>query len=116
MEKESNLGPQMIRCWIILWLKRSNTMHDTWRINKGDTVKLKDFDPNYTGEHSHKESAQDALKALIKELYAQQEMLWAAHNQRVLMILQGTDTSGKEGTIRHVLAHLNPQGCQVSSF
>lgn len=91
-------------------------MHYSWRINEGEQVKLDNFDPNSTGEQSDKKSAQAELKSLRKELYAQQEMLWAARHQSVLLILQGTDTSGKDGTIRHVLSHLNPQGCRVHSF
>lgn len=91
-------------------------MFSGWRINEGEHIKLADFDPDYTGEQSDKKSADEELESLRKELYDQQEMLWAAHHQSVLMILQGTDTSGKDGTIRHVLAHLNPQGSQVHSF
>lgn len=91
-------------------------MFSGWRINEGEHIKLADFDPDYTGEQGDKQSAGEELKGLRKELYAQQEMLWAARHQSVLMILQGTDTSGKDGTIRHVLANLNPQGCQVHSF
>ncbi len=91
-------------------------MNASWRIDDGSPVKLADFDPNFTDEQSDKKNADEELKQLRKELYAQQEMLWAAHHHNVLLILQGTDTSGKDGTVRHVLAHLNPQGCQVHSF
>ncbi|MEO7022119.1 MAG: PPK2 family polyphosphate kinase [Ktedonobacteraceae bacterium] len=87
-----------------------------WRVNAGDSVRLDDFDPGYTGEQIDKQSAHEELKKLRKELSTLQEMLWAAHHQSVLLVLQGTDTSGKDGTIRHVLAHLNPQGCRVHSF
>ncbi len=45
-----------------------------------------------------------------------QELLAAAQHHSLLVVLQGMDTSGKDGTIRHVLSHVNPQGCDVHSF
>ena len=91
-------------------------MRYTWKIEKDEEIKLKDFDPDDTGKGLDKEAGEKKLDELGAELRVLQEMLAAAHQQSVLMVLQGTDTSGKDGTIRHVLAHINPQGCQVSSF
>ncbi|MBV9230078.1 MAG: polyphosphate kinase 2 family protein, partial [Chloroflexi bacterium] len=56
------------------------------------------------------------LQELSNELEELQELMAAAQQQSLLMILQGMDTSGKDGTIRHVLARVNPQGCYVHSF
>ncbi len=50
------------------------------------------------------------------ELAAEQEQLWASNTQAVLMILQGMDASGKDGTIKHVMSGVSPQGCEVHSF
>ncbi len=87
-----------------------------WKIDHGDKIRLDDFDPGYAGKDLDKKTAEKELKKLCAELGALQEMLAAAHQQSVLIILQGTDTSGKDGTIRHVFGRLNPQGCQVWSF
>lgn len=91
-------------------------MHYVWKIDKGDHVTLSDFDPDYTGKDLDKDSGEEELKKLGAKISELQEMLSAAHQHSVLMILQGTDTSGKDGTIRHVFAQINPQGCEVHSF
>jgi PPK2 family polyphosphate:nucleotide phosphotransferase len=78
-------------------------------------IKLDDFDPDEDAglkrEHADKKTAQ-----LIEELVELQELLYAARRQSVLIILQGRDTSGKDGTIRHVTGPLNSQSCSVTSF
>ena len=61
-------------------------------------------------------SADLELQKLSDELSELQELLTAAQQQSLLVVLQGMDTSGKDGTIRHVLSHVNPQGCDVHSF
>jgi PPK2 family polyphosphate:nucleotide phosphotransferase len=91
-------------------------MQYVWKIDKGKKVRLDDFDPGHTGDGLDKVSAEGEIKKLGAELGELQEMLAAAHQHSVLLILQGTDTSGKDGTIRHVLSQVNPQGCQVYSF
>jgi PPK2 family polyphosphate:nucleotide phosphotransferase len=91
-------------------------MQYTWKLEKGETVSWHDFDPTYRGTGLDKAAATAELKRLGAEISVLQELLSAAHRHSVLMILQGTDTSGKDGTIRHVFAQINPQGCQVQSF
>jgi len=89
-------------------------MKYVWKVDPGSRVKLKDYDPDYKeGDH---DSADEELKDLSNELSDLQELLAAAQHQSVLVVLQGMDTSGKDGTIRHVLSHVNPQGCEVHSF
>jgi polyphosphate kinase 2 (PPK2 family) len=56
------------------------------------------------------------LEQLGKELGELQQLLAAAQHHRLLIVLQGMDTSGKDGTIRHVMAQVNPLGCEVRSF
>ncbi|GAC1391534.1 MAG: polyphosphate kinase 2 family protein [Ktedonobacteraceae bacterium] len=87
-----------------------------WKIDKGTTVKLKDYDPDYIDKQVDHDSAQETLAHLSDELSKLQEVLAAAQHHSLLVVLQGMDTSGKDGTIRHVLSHVNPQGCEVSSF
>ena len=87
-----------------------------WKVNEDSKVKLKDFDPDYTDKNIDHVSAQAELQALSDELGELQELLSAAQHHSLLVVLQGMDTSGKDGTIRHVLSHVNPQGCQVHAF
>jgi PPK2 family polyphosphate:nucleotide phosphotransferase len=91
-------------------------MELAWKVDPGTRVNLKDYDPNYTDKHSDRDLADKELLKLSDELSDLQELLAAAQHHSILMVLQGMDTSGKDGTIRHVLAHVNPQGCQVHSF
>ena len=90
--------------------------HLLWKVQEGTTVKLKDYDPNYTDSETERDSAATELQQLGDELSELQELMAAAQQQSLLMILQGMDTSGKDGTIRHVLGRVNPQGCLVHAF
>jgi PPK2 family polyphosphate:nucleotide phosphotransferase len=87
-----------------------------WKIAEGDTVRLSKYDPDYTHPHIKREEADAELTKLTQKLSDLQELLYAAQHQSVLIIVQGMDTSGKDGTIRHVFGTLNPQGCAVHSF
>jgi PPK2 family polyphosphate:nucleotide phosphotransferase len=91
-------------------------MHYITPIDGDKKIHLRDFDPGDTTRDIKKEEAEAKLDELDNELSELQELLSAAHTHSVLILLQGTDTSGKDGTIRHVLSHVNPQGCQVHSF
>ncbi|MBA2391162.1 MAG: polyphosphate kinase 2 family protein [Ktedonobacteraceae bacterium] len=87
-----------------------------WKIDEGSKVHLKDYDPGYTDEHADHVKAMQELTDLNNELSDLQEILAAAQKQSLLIILQGMDTSGKDGTIRHVFSGINPQGCEVHAF
>lgn len=78
-------------------------------------IKLEDFD---TGEDAglKRAEAEEMTARLVEELVELQELLYAAQMRSVLVILQGRDTSGKDGTISHVAGPLNSQGCTVASF
>jgi len=91
-------------------------MNYAWRVDEGSKVKLKDYNPDHTEKHTDHTSADQELQELSNELGELQELLAAAQQQSLLVVLQGMDTSGKDGTIRHVLSHVNPQGCEVYSF
>ena len=87
-----------------------------WKIKEGTNVKLKNHDPNYLDKDIQRDSVDSTLQKLGEELNELQELMQAAQHKSLLMILQGMDTSGKDGTIRHVLGRVNPQGCDVHSF
>ena len=91
-------------------------MNYVGKVDPGSKVRLKDYDPGYTAKHSDRASADKELQELSDELSELQELLAAAQHHGMLIVLQGMDTSGKDGTIRHVLSHVNPQGCYVVSF
>lgn len=85
------------------------------RIDGEGKIKLKDFDPDDDGGWQRAEAEpQSAL--LIAQLTELQELLYASGQTAVLIVLQGRDTSGKDGTIRHVTGPLNSLGCTVTSF
>ncbi|HST58335.1 MAG TPA: PPK2 family polyphosphate kinase [Longimicrobium sp.] len=85
------------------------------RIKPGSHVHLKDYDARDTSG-MEKADGQARFAELNGELDKIQEEMYAAGKNSVLMILQGMDTSGKDGAIRAVMANLNPQGCRVESF
>jgi PPK2 family polyphosphate:nucleotide phosphotransferase len=90
--------------------------HDRLIVPPGKTVRLKDFDPAYTGKFSSKEDASGKLASDILKLAALQDVLYAQNTYSLLLIFQALDAAGKDGVIKHVMSGVNPQGCQVVSF
>ena len=86
-----------------------------YRVPPETTIKLDQFEPYYDGEIK-KKAGRKSLKDLRKTLRDLQELLFAEGEQKVLIVLQGIDTSGKDGTIRHVFGDVNPQGTRVANF
>ena len=90
----------------------------------GSKVDLKKFATDWTGTEAAKKLGKDkikqrSLKILEKnreELAQVQELIYASNTRSVLLIFQAMDAAGKDGTIRHVMSGVNPQGCQVFSF
>ncbi|MFN2510596.1 MAG: PPK2 family polyphosphate kinase [Pyrinomonadaceae bacterium] len=78
-------------------------------------IKLSDTDPREDAGLKRAEAEKQTAR-FIEELIELQELLYAVREQSVLIILQGRDTSGKDGTIRHVAGPLNSQSCSVASF
>jgi PPK2 family polyphosphate:nucleotide phosphotransferase len=89
---------------------------DLFVVPPGRKFRLEDHDPAYTGALKNKTQAQDALVEDVSALAAAQELLWASAQYSVLIIFQGLDAAGKDGTIEHVMSGVNPQGCSVCSF
>ncbi len=82
----------------------------------GLKYKLQDFDPDWTGVFKSKGEARERTKENLKRLNELQEMLYAQNKYALLIVLQGMDTAGKDGVIKHVMGAFNPQGVQVASF
>ncbi|HEU4476403.1 MAG TPA: polyphosphate kinase 2 family protein [Methyloceanibacter sp.] len=90
---------------------------DRYRVTKGSGFKLAACDAGDTcGLDFNKKEAKDLLEAGVKRLSKLQERLYADDRCAILVILQGIDTSGKDGVIKHVMSGVNPQGCEVHAF
>jgi PPK2 family polyphosphate:nucleotide phosphotransferase len=97
---------------------------DLFRVRPGSKVRLKERDPGWAqteelrelGKDQVKERARAILTKNIEDLAAAQELLWASDTYGVLVVLQAMDAAGKDGTIKHVMSGVNPQGCRVWSF
>jgi len=85
------------------------------RVPPQTKVRLRDHDPADTGRIARVE-AEARTQAMWAEFAEMQELLYGAARQSVLIVLQGMDTSGKDGAIRKVMAPINPQGCDVVAF
>jgi PPK2 family polyphosphate:nucleotide phosphotransferase len=79
-------------------------------------VRLKDYDPAWTASIKDEKHAARLLAEGVKRLSKQQNILYAHDTHSVLLIFQAMDAAGKDGTIRHVMSGVNPQGCQVFNF
>ena len=87
-----------------------------YRITKGSKFRFKDFDPADTGKFKSEENAKELLAEGVKRMSDMQQKLYAQGSWSLLLIFQAMDAAGKDGTIRHVMSGINPQGCQVTSF
>ena len=98
-------------------LDRIEKYVDPFRITKGKGFKLKDFDPGDTcGLTMGKGEAAELLQRGTEWLAEEQDMLYAHNRWSLLLVFQAMDAAGKDGTIKHVMSGVNPQGCQVFSF
>jgi PPK2 family polyphosphate:nucleotide phosphotransferase len=88
---------------------------DQLKAKPGEKFKLENFDPGDTCGIT-KSHAEKGLAPHIKKLAALHDLLYAEHKRSLLIILQGMDAAGKDGTIKHVMSGVNPQGCSVTSF
>ena len=76
----------------------------------------KDYDPGFTGDIVKKEAATSLLQKGVRRLAELQDMLYAQDRHALLIVFQAMDAAGKDGTIKHVMSGVNPQGVQVYSF
>jgi PPK2 family polyphosphate:nucleotide phosphotransferase len=88
-----------------------------YRVKPGSKVDLKRWDPDdRSASPGTKEERERHLAELAAELDKLQDVLYAEHERCVLVVLQGMDTSGKDGTIRHVFGEVDPLGVRVAGF
>jgi PPK2 family polyphosphate:nucleotide phosphotransferase len=87
-----------------------------FRVPPGKKVKLSRHDPDYTAGLKDKEAVEKKLQENVSRLAELEYLLYAERKHALLIVLQALDAAGKDGTIRHVMSGLNPQGCRVTSF
>ncbi len=92
------------------------SMTDRFIVRPGQRVDLSKRDPGFTAGIQSKKDARRQLKRNIDRLAELQYLLYAEHKHALLIVLQAIDAGGKDGTIRHVMSGVNPQGCKVTSF
>jgi PPK2 family polyphosphate:nucleotide phosphotransferase len=99
-------------------IERARGFSKPFQVTDGSDFRLKDIDPGDTlGFGSEdKPRAREALATGVAALAELQDMLYAQDRWAVLLIFQAMDAAGKDGTIKHVMSGVNPQGCQVYSF
>ena len=85
-------------------------------VEPGSRVKLKAIDPAFHGKHADEASAEADLAREVSRLTALQYRLYAEKKHACLIVLQGIDAAGKDGTVWHVMTALNPQGTTVTGF
>jgi len=100
---------------------------EDFKVPVGKKISLDDYNPAWIPKWAKekeckedkktiKDEAAVILEANRQKLIEMQELLWASDSYSMLIILQGMDAAGKDGTIQHVMSGVNPQGCEVASF
>src|SRR6185295_15317698 len=99
-------------------IQAAHQLAKPYRITNGKKFRLKHVDPADTGDlkSADKPRAKEALNTGVEAMAELQDVLYAQDRWSLLLIFQAMDAAGKDGTIKHVMSGVNPQGCQVSSF
>jgi PPK2 family polyphosphate:nucleotide phosphotransferase len=85
-------------------------------VEPGRKVRLRDIDPGYHGKHASEDHALQDIQHYKDKLTAMQRLLYGDRNRGLLIVLQGIDGAGKDGTCWHVVGAMNPQGVKVTGF
>jgi hypothetical protein len=93
---------------------------ELFRVPPGEKILLRDYNPGWAqtkemkelGKDDMKERARIILEKNLEDIAEAQERLWADDHYAVLVVLQPLDAAGKDGTIKHVMSGVNPQGCE----
>jgi PPK2 family polyphosphate:nucleotide phosphotransferase len=98
-------------------LRHVEELKDLLMVPPGKKVSLnKDYDPAFTPPRLKKKQMKDLLAEGVELLAEYQDRLYAQSEYALLIVLQAADAAGKDGTIKHVMSGVNPQGCDVYSF
>ncbi len=99
-------------------LKAIDSFIEPYRVTRGKSFRLKDVDPGDTHGlmSDQKPQAKELLARGVEWLAELQDKLYAQDSWALLLVFQAMDAAGKDGTIKHVMSGVNPQGCQVFSF
>ena len=99
-------------------LKQLASWVDPYRVTDGPKFRLARIDPADTAglKSESKRQAAQRLADGVRWLAAEQDKLYAQDRRSLLLVFQAMDAAGKDGTIKHVMSGVNPQGCQVTSF
>lgn len=85
-------------------------------VDPGKRIRLANIDPSFTGVHTSHDEAEPEVRRHIAAMDELQYLLYADHEQSLLVVLQALDAAGKDGVIRHLFSGMNPQGASVSCF
>jgi PPK2 family polyphosphate:nucleotide phosphotransferase len=96
-------------------MPRQQALRDALRVKPGSRVRLDKLDPNATYGHTKASSVARTARQMVR-LRDLQDRIWAEQKHPVLVVLQGIDAAGKDGTIAKVMDAFDPQGCPVTSF
>ncbi len=94
----------------------ARTYTNQFMVTPGKKVKFKGTNPGFHGAYSSKKEALRDLSRELEKIDKLQLHMWAQKKHSLLIVLQGLDSAGKDGVIRHVITGMNPQGCTVSGF
>jgi PPK2 family polyphosphate:nucleotide phosphotransferase len=95
---------------------KTSKLAKSYRIENGKHFRLKDFDPADTGGWKSAGETKEQLQKDVAHMEELQAKLYAQDQWALLLIFQALDAAGKDGTIKHVMSGVNPEGCQVYSF
>ena len=96
--------------------KKAQKLAGAFEVKRGESFRLKDFDPAETQGFHSKEKAAELLHESTTMLCDLQEKLYAQDQWAVLLVIQAMDAAGKDSLVKHVMSGVNPQGCEVTSF
>jgi PPK2 family polyphosphate:nucleotide phosphotransferase len=100
----------------LAFLEAQMDFRKMFRVEPDRKFRLADIDPGYHGEYASEEAAQSDLEEHKKKMALLQRKLYGEGARSLLIVLQGMDASGKDGTVSHVLSGLNPLGVRVTDF
>ena len=89
---------------------------ERFRVPPGTTVKLDEVDTKFKNHHEDRKEAAKDIEQYRERLSDLQELFYADGRRSLLICLQALDAGGKDGTIKHILGSMNPQGCKVAAF